>query len=252
MLELIHEAKWLTRLGIQIPDSAASIMQQESRFKNYKSHLEMVLREFRAVCEAIPEALSNLFKPHVEFVEQQLQPGLTTLAWNSMNIGKKTLAAFRNTCTCTSDVDPSVHYVGLSLFSPIEIIEQIKQWLHIWTLSTLSNFNGLFQSLFWINLKQSVVLKGLKCVFLHLRHWELFVLFLDAFLHQVHTATQRLKSQQGKVQEILEGTIESTLDTISTFYIFDYEEAVSRSWVCCTFNIILSNIVEGFCISSFW
>ena len=30
------------------------------------------------------------------------------------------------------------------------------------TLSTLSNFNGLFHSLFWIKLKRSVVLKGLK------------------------------------------------------------------------------------------
>jgi len=88
VLELIHEAKWLTRLGIQIPDSAVSIMQQESRFKNYKSHLELVLNEYREVCESIPEPLVSLFKPHIEFVDQQLQPGLTTLAWNSMNIGK--------------------------------------------------------------------------------------------------------------------------------------------------------------------
>ena len=31
------------------------------------------------------------------------------------------------------------------------------------TLSTLSNFNGLFYSLFWIKLKQSVGVKGLMC-----------------------------------------------------------------------------------------
>ena len=49
VLELIHEAKWLTRLGIQIPESAAAIMAQESRFKNYKSHLELVLNEYRQV-----------------------------------------------------------------------------------------------------------------------------------------------------------------------------------------------------------
>lgn len=77
----------MTRLGIQIPEAANAIMQQESRFKNYKSHLELVLNEYRTVCNSIPEPLKNLFAPHIEFVEQQLQPGLNTLAWNSMNIG---------------------------------------------------------------------------------------------------------------------------------------------------------------------
>jgi len=87
-LELIHEAKWLTRLGIQIPEVAACIMSQESRFKNYKSHLELVLNDYRTVCQSIPDPLRHLFAPHIEHVLQQLQPGLTTLAWNSMNIGK--------------------------------------------------------------------------------------------------------------------------------------------------------------------
>ena len=63
-------------------------MLQESRFKNYKSHLELVLNEYKEVCQSIPEQLQKLFKPHREHVEQQLQPGLSTLAWNSMNIGK--------------------------------------------------------------------------------------------------------------------------------------------------------------------
>ena len=49
VLELIHEAKWLTRLGIQVPEAAAAIMAQESRFKNYKSHLELILNEYRQV-----------------------------------------------------------------------------------------------------------------------------------------------------------------------------------------------------------
>ncbi|OWF37572.1 Dynein heavy chain 5, axonemal [Mizuhopecten yessoensis] len=138
VLELIHEAKWLTRLGIQIPESAVSIMQQESRFKNYKSHLELVLNEYREVCESIPEPLIKLFTPHMEFVEQQLQAGLTTLAWNSMNI--------------------------------------------------------------------------------------------DAFLHQIHSATQKLKGMQQKVHQIMEQDIYDKLDSIRNFYLFDYEEAISRSW----------------------
>lgn len=67
-------------------------MQQEGRFKSYKSHLELVLADYRAVCSSIPDSLRRLFVPHMEHVKQQLQPGLSTLAWNSMNIGKE------NTC----------------------------------------------------------------------------------------------------------------------------------------------------------
>ncbi|KAJ8314952.1 hypothetical protein KUTeg_007102 [Tegillarca granosa] len=138
VLELIHESKWLTRLGIQIPESANAIMQQESRFKNYKSHLELVLNEYRTVCNSIPEPLKNLFAPHIEYVEQQLQPGLNTLAWNSMNI--------------------------------------------------------------------------------------------DAFLHQIHSATSKLKNMQQKVEDIMKNKVFGTLEKISNFYLFDYDEAFSRSW----------------------
>ena len=88
VLQLIHEARWLKRLSIQIPESAESVLQQESRFKNYKNHLELVLSEYKALCESVPISLQSLFDPHVQAVAQNFQPGLTTLAWNSMNIGK--------------------------------------------------------------------------------------------------------------------------------------------------------------------
>ncbi|XP_053397319.1 dynein axonemal heavy chain 5-like isoform X6 [Mercenaria mercenaria] len=138
VLELIHEAKWLTRLGIQVPESAAAIMAQEARFKNYKSHLELVLNDYKDVCNAIPEPLRNLFTPHTEYVNQQLQPGLNTLAWNSMNI--------------------------------------------------------------------------------------------DAFLHQIHSATTKLKNMQKQVNDVMENKVFKTLDTITNFYLFDHELAFSRAW----------------------
>lgn len=87
ILELIQESKWLTRLGIQIPESASSVMMQEGRFKNYKSHLQLCLEDYKFVCKQISDPLQGLFSPHIENVRQQLHPGLNTLAWNSMNIG---------------------------------------------------------------------------------------------------------------------------------------------------------------------
>ncbi|CAG5121565.1 unnamed protein product, partial [Candidula unifasciata] len=46
ILELIQEVKWMTRLGIQIPKSALAVLEQEQKYKSYKSHLELVLKDF--------------------------------------------------------------------------------------------------------------------------------------------------------------------------------------------------------------
>ncbi|XP_064629693.1 uncharacterized protein LOC135488785 isoform X2 [Lineus longissimus] len=86
VLELIQEAKWLLRLGISIPESAHVVLRQEGRFKNYKDHLELVLKDFDIVCSDIPECFVELFAHHIDAVKMNLQPGLSTLAWNSMNI----------------------------------------------------------------------------------------------------------------------------------------------------------------------
>ncbi|XP_041355189.1 dynein gamma chain, flagellar outer arm-like isoform X3 [Gigantopelta aegis] len=151
VLELIHEAKWLTRLEVPIPESAAAIMQQEGRFKNYKSHLELVLTEYRKVCKSIPEPLRKLFTSHMEFVEQQLQPGLATLAWNSMNI--------------------------------------------------------------------------------------------DAFLHQIHSATMALKNLGQKVNDLMESKVTNVINKISKFSLFDTETAFSKTWPLEEFRTeMLSNI----------
>jgi len=87
-MELIHEARCLSRLGIRIPESAQQIMVQEGRFKAYKDHLHLCLNEFKTVVAQIPPALIDLFQNHIEQALQNFQPGLSTLSWNSMNIGK--------------------------------------------------------------------------------------------------------------------------------------------------------------------
>ena len=88
VLELIHESKWLSRLSIAIPDSAKEVLQQEARFKRYKDHLELCLKDFSDVCASIPQEMGSLFKMHVDRALQNFHPGLSTLAWNSMNIGQ--------------------------------------------------------------------------------------------------------------------------------------------------------------------
>ena len=57
------------------------------RFKSYKNHLELVLRQFNDVKRSIPECLMTWFQPQVAMVDASFHPGLNILAWNCMNIG---------------------------------------------------------------------------------------------------------------------------------------------------------------------
>ena len=87
VLQLIQEARWLSRIGIQIPESAQQILQQEHRYKTYKDHLELCLMDLHEVMSSIPDPLRTLFTSHEETTRQAFQAGMTTLTWNSMNIG---------------------------------------------------------------------------------------------------------------------------------------------------------------------
>uniref|UniRef100_A0A2C9K4Z2 AAA+ ATPase domain-containing protein n=1 Tax=Biomphalaria glabrata TaxID=6526 RepID=A0A2C9K4Z2_BIOGL len=126
ILELIHEAKWMTRLDIQIPESAFSVVMQEARFKGYKSHLELVLSDFRVVCQDIPSPLMKLFRPHILNVQQQLQPGLNSLAWNSMNI------------------DAFLHQVHLALDKLKSLNDRVHQVLKDQVFAMISHIDNLF------------------------------------------------------------------------------------------------------------
>ena len=57
------------------------------RFKGYKDHLELCIKDFKDVVDSIPPALRELFQNHIDKASLNFQAGLTTLAWNSMNIG---------------------------------------------------------------------------------------------------------------------------------------------------------------------
>ncbi|XP_025098007.1 LOW QUALITY PROTEIN: dynein gamma chain, flagellar outer arm-like [Pomacea canaliculata] len=153
VLELIHEAKWLTRLDIAIPESAQSVLEQEARFKKYRAHLELVLSEYSLVCQQVPHHLKPLFQPHINNVHQQLQPGLSTLAWNSMNI--------------------------------------------------------------------------------------------DAFLHQIHSATDKLKKMGQQATHIMDTQVLEMISKISSFYLYDLNTAFSKTWLAQEFwEVMCASIQE--------
>jgi dynein heavy chain len=53
ILTLIREAKCLSRIGIDIPESAKIVLLQEDKFKMYNSELHFVLREYDRIVNKI-------------------------------------------------------------------------------------------------------------------------------------------------------------------------------------------------------
>lgn len=87
-MDAVQEVKCLTKMGNPLSNSAAIILSQENKLKNYKMHLEMCLSEVQRIKELVPSIWKPLFHKHFQQLTKQFHPGLTSLTWNSMNIGK--------------------------------------------------------------------------------------------------------------------------------------------------------------------
>lgn len=55
--------------------------------------------------------------------------------------------------------------------------------------------------------------------------------FLDAFLHQLHTGTGKLRALVERVSDIIAKKVEDTIEKIKGMIFFDYNLAFSRPWV---------------------
>jgi dynein heavy chain len=76
----------LSRIGIDIPESAKIVLLQEDKFKMYNNELQFVLREYDRIVNKIRPNTKSLLVPHLEDLEYKLRPGMVTLTWTSMNI----------------------------------------------------------------------------------------------------------------------------------------------------------------------
>ena len=86
IIQLVHESKCLQRLGIHVPESAKMVLLQEDKFKQYESSLRFLVREFDRIVSSVMPVMRPLLLPHLDDLERQIQPGMTMLTWQSMNI----------------------------------------------------------------------------------------------------------------------------------------------------------------------
>ncbi len=86
IIQLVHESKGLQRLGIHVPETAKMVLLQEDKFKQYESTLRFIVREFDRIVSSVVPAMRPLLLPHLDDLERHIQPGMTMLTWQSMNI----------------------------------------------------------------------------------------------------------------------------------------------------------------------
>ena len=84
--QLMREAKYLQRMGIEVPESAKMVLLQEEKFKRYYNQLSHALKEYDRVTSAIVPVAKPLLGPHLDDLEKKLAPGMYILTWTSMNI----------------------------------------------------------------------------------------------------------------------------------------------------------------------
>ena len=86
ILQLIRETKCLQRIGIEVPESAKMILLQEEKFKTYYFKLSFALKEQERILGLVMPVMRPLLKAHIESLDSLIQPGISLLTWQSMNI----------------------------------------------------------------------------------------------------------------------------------------------------------------------
>ena len=53
----------------------------------------------------------------------------------------------------------------------------------------------------------------------------------DAFLHQIHTSTDRLSSLVNLVNDVMQNRVDHNIQNIRDMFLFDYDLAFGQVWV---------------------
>ncbi|GCC35016.1 hypothetical protein chiPu_0013494 [Chiloscyllium punctatum] len=86
VFEVLIEAKYLYKMGLDVPEAAFNLCLKETRIKNYYLSLQELLSNYQNVANTIPSIIQPMMKPFIGQVDEAFIPGLTMLSWTSLNI----------------------------------------------------------------------------------------------------------------------------------------------------------------------
>jgi len=86
VLQLLRETDVMTKLNLEIPESAKLLAMQEVRLKHHDSALRMMLNEYESIIARIPENLVSLLASSKAIIDRAIEPGLLKLSWYSVSL----------------------------------------------------------------------------------------------------------------------------------------------------------------------
>ncbi|XP_029442962.1 dynein heavy chain 5, axonemal-like [Rhinatrema bivittatum] len=86
VLEVLYEAKYLYKMGFDVPNDVLRMCANEVRIKKQQIKIQDMLCDYQIFENSIPAMLKPLIKPFIGEIEDALIPGLTQLSWTSLNI----------------------------------------------------------------------------------------------------------------------------------------------------------------------
>ena len=99
---LIREAKYLDRLGFEIPKEALNVTLQEEKYVQYIQDLNHMLAQYDVLLQSLSTVETHLLQKQLKDVKNILKAGFTPLNWNSQRIPSfiesctKALSEFQN------------------------------------------------------------------------------------------------------------------------------------------------------------
>ncbi|KAK5935878.1 hypothetical protein CgunFtcFv8_021195 [Champsocephalus gunnari] len=85
VLEVLQEARWMTKLGVTVPKAVQRMTSREAHVKALYKRLLDLLQDYSSVLSRVPPLLCPLMQPFITRVEASLSPGLITLSWSALN-----------------------------------------------------------------------------------------------------------------------------------------------------------------------
>ncbi|XP_068458453.1 dynein axonemal heavy chain 8-like [Clinocottus analis] len=86
--EVIADAKYLLKMGLEVPKQALRLVKWESEIKANHFRLQTILADYDSTCEKIPVEFTNLMSSKIKNVESVLRQGAVLLTWSSFLLDK--------------------------------------------------------------------------------------------------------------------------------------------------------------------
>ncbi|KAF0719904.1 Aste57867_701 [Aphanomyces stellatus] len=83
---IIREAKYMDRLGFDIPEEALNVTLQEDKYHQIVHDLKMMLRQYDSLLEGLSAVETHLLRSQLKDLDDVLRVGFYPLNWNSQRI----------------------------------------------------------------------------------------------------------------------------------------------------------------------